>query len=588
MKHYLVAGMSHVESLRRGWKDSFDEYPGVEVEVFNMREWRREPQTMPAGQNKLYIDDADMASDFRERVCGNDAVILCIGGNEHNIFGLAEIEPLDDALRIVGGGVARGLDQWLTTLLPAFEGQFFLLVPPPPIESEAHILAKPGPFREKLAQYGLRNAPDRLTLWHRQRDAIERVGQRHGVPVLHPPANVFSPQGFLAPDCCGADPTHGNANYGRRTIAHLVVELGHGETAPGSHPTSHPYVGLPAHAYWRKAISDVPAGEVDPVVAPRFILKQRDKVATAGSCFAQHISRRLRHGGFRYLVTEEPREGDAESIPGEADYDFSARYGNIYTARQLVQLFDCAFGYYQPLERIWERPDGGYCDPFRPRIRAQGYPAEAAVHDDRRQHLAAVRQMFRQLDVFVFTLGLTECWISRLDGAAYPIAPGVAGGRYDPARHVFVNFTVAEVRADLELFVARLRQVNPGARVLLTVSPVSLAATREEQHVLVSTVHSKSILRAAAGEVVAAHSHVEYFPSYEIITGPHAMGDYFAADRRSVTEAGVDHVMRVFMSRMTSAGQNQDRSSTATTEAYAEMQDAAAAACDEELYAKNI
>ena len=38
-----------------------------------------------------------------------------------------------------------------------------------------------------------------------------------------------------------------------------------------------------------------------------------------------------------------------------------------------------------------------------------------------------VREVFETCDVFVFTLGLTEGWVSTLDGAVYPLAPGVAG-----------------------------------------------------------------------------------------------------------------------------------------------------------------
>ena len=32
---------------------------------------------------------------------------------------------------------------------------------------------------------------------------------------------------------------------------------------------------------------------------------------------------------------------------------------------------------------------------------------------------------FRDLDVFVFTLGLTEAWVAKADGAVFPLAPGV-------------------------------------------------------------------------------------------------------------------------------------------------------------------
>jgi len=73
-----------------------------------------------------------------------------------------------------------------------------------------------------------------------------------------------------------------------------------------------------------------------------------------------------------------------------------------------------------------------------------------------------------------------------------------------------------------------------------------LVATATGGHVLPSTTYSKAVLRVAAQEVADLKDGVDYFPSYEIITGPHANGSYFAEDRRNVTEEGVAHVMRVF------------------------------------------
>jgi hypothetical protein len=42
-----------------------------------------------------------------------------------------------------------------------------------------------------------------------------------------------------------------------------------------------------------------------------------------------------------------------------------------------------------------------------------------------------------------------------------------------------------------------------------------------------------------------------YFPSFEIITGSYTRGRYFAEDLRSVTEEGVQHVMRLFLNHAT-------------------------------------
>ena len=171
---------------------------------------------------------------------------------------------------------------------------------------------------------------------------------------------------------------------------------------------------------------------------------------------------------------------------------------------------------------------------------------------DRKQHLAAVRRMFEELEVFIFTLGLTECWRSREDGAVFPLCPGVEGGTFDPARHEFYNQTVSDVVDDLSAFSEALSTINPRVKVVLTVSPVPLIATAEpDAHVLSATTYSKSVLRVAAETVRQRFENVEYFPSYEIITGAFNRGAYYAADLRNVVQEGVSHVMRLFMRHAT-------------------------------------
>jgi len=313
-------------------------------------------------------------------------------------------------------------------------------------------------------------------------------------------------------------------------------------------PHSHPYRDLPDQAYWRRAVMGRGAA-IDPLAGDFLRLGRDDKVATAGSCFAQHIARHLKGSGFNFLVTEPAHPILPAAAAERHGYgQFSARYGNIYTARQLLQLFDRAYGAFAPAEDIWPASSAGrVVDPFRPTIEPGGFASEAELRADRAHHLARVRAMFETLDIFVFTLGLTEGWESAIDGAVFPLCPGVSGGRFDPNRHRFHNFRTAEVTADLTGFVARLRGVNPAARIILTVSPVPLAATASGQHVLAATTYSKSVLRAAAQELAEDHDGVFYFPSYEMIMGAPAAARFFAEDLRNVTEEGVAHVMSVFL-----------------------------------------
>jgi hypothetical protein len=289
------------------------------------------------------------------------------------------------------------------------------------------------------------------------------------------------------------------------------------------------------------------------VVELNVTIARETRVATAGSCFAQHIARYLKKSGYNYYVTEPGHPILPESVRRENNYGlFSARYGNIYTARQLLQLFQRAYGLFQPLDDVWQEKEDVFLDPFRPTTQPGGFISEVEMRLDREQHFECVRQMFENLDVFVFTLGLTECWTSRSDGAVFPLCPGVEGGQFAKGRHLFVNETVDDVVSEMSSFLLHLARVNPRAKVILTVSPVPLAATaRRDQHVLTATTYSKSVLRVAAEMLTQRFPHVSYFPSYEIITGNFSRGAYYADDLRNVVEAGVDHVMRLFMKHAT-------------------------------------
>lgn len=307
-----------------------------------------------------------------------------------------------------------------------------------------------------------------------------------------------------------------------------------------------PYHSMRDSSFWRRTVSRH-APDVDPVTGVRFKIDSNDKVVTAGSCFAQHIARYLRTNGFNYYTPETISDLVGSEISCLHGYDvFSARYGNIYTARQLLQLFDRVYGEFSPSEEDWEH-DGRWFDPFRPHVERGGFRTSEELKVDRAAHFSAVRNCFEQADIFVFTLGLTEAWVSSKDGAVFPLCPGCGAGRFDPGKYEFVNFSVSEVVSDIEGFLHRMRSVNDSVKVILTVSPIPLVATAEDHHVVTSTTYSKSVLRVSAQEIFERYEYVDYFPSYEMITANYAAGTAFAEDWREVKEDSVARVMSVFL-----------------------------------------
>ncbi len=309
-----------------------------------------------------------------------------------------------------------------------------------------------------------------------------------------------------------------------------------------------PYSNMPEKSFWRSAIAEVHYADIADIWTP-FPLSRTDKIATAGSCFAQHIGKNLLNRGANYMDREPaPAFLLDVSVARRFGYSiYSCRYGNIYTTRQLLQLFDEAHGQRVPLERVWAK-DGRYYDALRPSIDPVGQDNAETVLALRDLHLTMVRQMFADLDVFVFTMGLTEGWEYIEDSTMYPMAPGTLCGAFDAKQYAFRNLKYSDVLDDLKAFWGQLKLVNPKARMLLTVSPVPLTATATENHVLVATTYSKSVLRGVAGELANEFDDIYYFPSYEIISSHPSRGMFFDPNLRTVNDFGVDFVMNHFFS----------------------------------------
>lgn len=307
----------------------------------------------------------------------------------------------------------------------------------------------------------------------------------------------------------------------------------------------HPYRTAPDRAFWRRSVSTGFSG-ADLLDVSQPLVRRGERVVTAGSCFATNIVPYLERSGLSHLrvETRHPALGN-QAREGFGYENFSAAYGNIYTARSLLQLLRRSLGRFRPVEDRWIS-ESRVVDPFRPGLK---YPAVSEREFDLldAQYLRSVRRAFEQGDVFIFTLGLTEAWVSVIDGAVFPACPGTVAGRFDPKAHAFVNFTSLQVTADLADFVTELRAVNAGVRVILTVSPVPLVATGGDRHVLCASTYSKSVLRVAAEETARAHSCVTYFPAYEIVSGPQAPAGFLGADHRSVSPAAIDAVMSAFL-----------------------------------------
>ena len=282
------------------------------------------------------------------------------------------------------------------------------------------------------------------------------------------------------------------------------------------------------------------------IYQPRIDITPETRLFTAGSCFAQHVTRYLKRAGMQVIDEEPAPDGLPDAVASKYGFGlYAARFGNIYTMRQFRQLLDELSFDFEPSDIIWER-DGRFYDALRPGVEPSGLEHPDHVREMRQAHLDATANAVSKADVVIFTMGLTESWEHIESGTVYPTAPGTIAGAYDPDIYQFVNFGVLDILEDFNAANEALRKINPDIKWILSVSPVPLTATATQDHVLSATMRSKSVLRAACDEICGLFDNVDYFPAYELVLNPASRGMNFADDLRNPTEETVANVMRVF------------------------------------------
>jgi hypothetical protein len=319
-----------------------------------------------------------------------------------------------------------------------------------------------------------------------------------------------------------------------------------------------PYQDLSEKYFWSTAVAKRNMYDIEDLWSPKFRINKAMKVATFGSCFAQHIGNALGSRGFNWFISETAPIGLSPDKAKKFNYGiFSARTGNIYTVSLLKQWIEWACNEKQVPEEIWEK-DCRFYDPFRPNIEPDGFESKEELIESRKIAIESFRRTLTDAHVFVFTLGLTESWFNSENGYEYPMCPGTIAGTFDEIKHRFLNQDLLFVRKNLTEAIRKIRSLNPKIKFILTVSPVPLTASMSGNHVLVATTYSKSVLRAVAGMLQEQFNFIDYFPSYEIINTTPYRGTFFEVNQRNVNHKGVDHVMNIFFDSLKNKFKNEE------------------------------
>ncbi|GJE15486.1 GSCFA domain-containing protein [Methylobacterium marchantiae] len=249
-----------------------------------------------------------------------------------------------------------------------------------------------------------------------------------------------------------------------------------------------------------------------------FVTKETPIVAF-GSCFASNVSNYLAKRGYS-VISHGDSSGDGTA------YVTKMGDGMVHT-HAILQQFRWAWKNEQPKVALWH-----------------GYKAERFGYDEEAR--LATKALFDRADLFIITLGLSEVWYDEVTGEVFWRAP--PREVFDASRHKFRLSRSDETKRNLAEIWALVRAFRPDAKVVLTISPIPLAATFRDVGCISANAVSKAILRGAVDEFYeeteGKGSNLFYFPSYDMVM--YGFDNQWTADRRHVYSHVLDFNMKVF------------------------------------------
>jgi GSCFA family len=279
-----------------------------------------------------------------------------------------------------------------------------------------------------------------------------------------------------------------------------------------------------------------------PHVVPKFKLCRDDRFYAIGSCFARGIENAL---AAQNVVVESAAPEFARLQPANRETSglgFTNKYNTYSILNELRWALDPDAEF--PRDSIVPLTKTKWYDPHtNPTL--EFVDLEETLQ--RRALMQTVTKRITTCRAVIVTLGLAEVWRDVKADVFVNRTPIPSLFKTDPDRYEFQLSSFAANWANLEAIHTLLSTFgHPDVHIIVTVSPVPLMNTFSKMDIVVANSWAKALLRAVAHEWAAAHSKVDYFPSYEVVQNSDR-GEMWETDLRHVRGAGVQQIMELFV-----------------------------------------
>lgn len=237
------------------------------------------------------------------------------------------------------------------------------------------------------------------------------------------------------------------------------------------------------------------------------------KLMLIGSCFSENIGKKLTH--FKFNTTNNP-------------------FGILFNPIAIERLITNAIN----LKKYTEK------DVFQLNERWHCFDAHSDLSAIKKDDLLLnlnttitnTHEQLNKVSHLIITLGTS--WVYRfIESDSH-----VANCHKIPQKKFLKELlSVQEVQNSLENIIALVKDVNPSAQVIFTVSPV-----RHLKDGFIENAQSKAHLLAAIHKITEPKANISYFPSYEIMLDDLRDYRFYAKDMLHPNETAIDYIWEQF------------------------------------------
>lgn len=250
-----------------------------------------------------------------------------------------------------------------------------------------------------------------------------------------------------------------------------------------------------------------------PLPTYPFSIGHEDSTLAVGSCFAQHISERLRRLRFPVVLNPFGILYNPVSIANALRHILA---GHPFTQNDLFQH-----------QELWRSFDH--------------HTSFAHTHPDQalQQMNAALSEAHTQLPksrLLILTLGTAFAYRLKSNGQFVANCHQVPGHRFEKVR-----LGISDMQMNLERALEGFKTIAPDLQVLITVSPV-----RHQRDGLIQNQRSKAALLLTAEALVNQYAWVHYFPAYEWMMDELRDYRFYTEDLLHPNKQAIDFIWQKF------------------------------------------